>query len=124
MKTLILDIARWRCGKNSYFSLGRGCTSLLNYSGYMCCLGQFAEQLGVPPIAMLDEPSFDGINAKPIKGLSYKRNGCICNTKLSRKAMEINDNELTTPKQKVKQLKELFAKYGYKIKLKNAHLLK
>lgn len=39
----VLDVSKW-VTPNS----GKGEIQLLNNEGYMCCLGQFSEQLGVP----------------------------------------------------------------------------
>lgn len=44
-----LDLSKWRCGDNSPNDdcrLGDGETKMLNKHGFMCCLGQFAEQRG------------------------------------------------------------------------------
>lgn len=43
---LMLDRSKWRCG--TFYANGSGETELLNCHNYMCCLGQFAEQIGVP----------------------------------------------------------------------------
>lgn len=59
MKTLILKEAKWRCGDVTTNPIkeidgkkveidvcrGKGNTELKNKEGYMCCLGQFTQQL-------------------------------------------------------------------------------
>lgn len=42
-----LNLDTWVTGTGTSL-VGRGSSTLLNPQGYMCCLGQFAEQSGVP----------------------------------------------------------------------------
>ena len=136
MKTLILDEKKWRCGEyslNPENRRGKGRTRMKNYEGFECCLGQFSKQidktiknkhlLGYSNPARI---SFE--RNKTITGLSVKRNGTFELTKLATEAMNINDDSCTSVEQKVKDLKRIFSKNGYKIvfkpmkRTKNAHL--
>lgn len=122
MKTLILDEKTWRCGfgsKNPENKRGTGQTCLENTQGYKCCLGQFTKQLTTKrcKILNLSEPNelkvhVPLLNKKIIDDDGEPR---LVDTKLSTKAMFINDNQNTTVVHKVKQLKSLFSKRGVKI---------
>ena len=67
MAEFALHLKKWRCGRgtneryvegetdlSTVTSLGTGSSCLLNSNGYMCCLGQFAEQAGVPRYVLLN----------------------------------------------------------------------
>lgn len=121
MKTLKLDYNTWRCGgsigKNV---LGKGQVALLNDEGYMCCLGQFSLQLN-KTIKKEDMRSYSSpisLN-KSIELLTEQQPYGRINSTLSSNAMGINDNPHTTPEEKIKALKKLFTKEGYKISVIN-----
>lgn len=121
MKTLTLDVSKWRCGSDGDHRLGQGSTLLLNDEGFMCCLGQFSLQLS------------DGLQKQDITGLGEptetdklipylterEKGGDIVHTKVTDRAIFINDDSSTTPEVKIKQLTQLFEPLGYKIKVKN-----
>lgn len=120
MKKLILDYSTWRCGYNGPNKLGEGVTALLNKEGYMCCLGQFAKQLNsdvedeeLLNIGMPEELDID------IPLLVDKMMNCYNDTRVATKAANINDDSGTTPEEKIKKLKELFAQEGYEIEVIN-----
>lgn len=119
MKTLILDESKWRCGSDSKslkIRRGRGETRLLNKEGYMCCLGQFSLQLNKN---LRKEDIFHLFWTEDIEKkvplLNKKCNSYICSTKLAEKAIMINDSVFTTVEEKVKKLRGLFKKEGYRI---------
>lgn len=120
MKTLILDYSKWRSGAEGDNKVGEGKTKLLNSEGFMCCLGQFSTQLApeLSKNSILGESS-PAYLSKSIPGLSYKKIDIIKDTPLSNKAIEINDNEDTTPERKIVLLRKLFRSKGYKIKVIN-----
>lgn len=109
MKTLTLDLKKWRCGANGQNQLGAGRTRLLNKEGFMCCLGQFSLQLGATELDILDwgKPSSAGLSIPEL------------NDNLSYDAIGINDNERLTTEQRIAELKELFSKHGFEIKVIN-----
>lgn len=121
-KQLILDYSKWRCGGIKIYknSLGEGLTRLENNEGFQCCLGQFSLQLNNTiknqDIINLGGPRF--INKK-IPLLSIKLKGDYKNTMLAYKAININDSTVTTPAQKIKELRKLFLTKGYTIKVIN-----
>jgi len=122
-KTLILNYSKWRCGGDSINKIGRGDTYLRNSSGFECCLGQFAKQLGDiknKDILCVGYP--DGLDIKiPLLNIKEKigesEGCCFTNTPLADKAAKINDSDNTTPAEKITALRKLFAKKGYKILL-------
>lgn len=48
MNQLIIDRAKWRTGNFGRNRTGVGNTQLLNDDGYMCCLGFYCLQAGIP----------------------------------------------------------------------------
>lgn len=123
MKRIIINESKWICGspENYYESneknqLGEGRTALLNYRGFMCCLGQAALQINRSlqerDIKELELPS--DLNVV-IRALSKRANGKIVNTKLSQRASTINDDPTTSVAEKKRLLRKLFAKSGYKL---------
>lgn len=131
MKTLILDYSKWRCGGNfsgsEGASLGKGYTALLNSKGFMCCLGQFSPQLveGVDKKEfikdMLGIPIPSRIKTKRIipKLTWQKSSGDLSLTKLSVKAIEINDGMLSTVEEKISQLRKLLKENELKLRVIN-----
>ena len=127
-KTLTLDYAKWVHGNSSE---KRGDSALLNDEGYQCCLGQFAQQAGVSRKDMKreDGPSaltcaITNLSTRPSEKTikSRLRVGLRAwpkSTKLTSRAITINDSYDTTIAKKVSKLRKLFASYGYTIKLKN-----
>jgi len=118
MIELKLDYNTWKCGGDPFDTsdaqdypnvLGKGQTLLLNKNGYMCCLGQFASQLGVDTSLLKGAGEPDEINIDDTIVLLTKRDDMdrIRNTDFSKKAIEINDNKRTTPLEKIAQLKAL-----------------
>lgn len=110
---------KWRCGdtgKFGYESHGVGSTALLNDEGYMCCLGQCANQLGVRKQKLLDRSTPEDIDFVLYK----KRNIPVLtilghDSKFSMHAIEINDESNTTLEQKEKLLKRLFSKFKHQV---------
>lgn len=123
-KTLVLDYSTWRCGGNrGKNKLGKGSTYLVNDQGFMCCLGQFTPQLNpsITPKQMKDCGEPDQIN-EDIPVLTKERDeeqDTIVNSELSTKAMTINDDEDTTPEEKIQELQYLFKEEGYEIQVVN-----
>lgn len=115
--TLILDYSKWRSGGFGYNQTGTDNVKLLNNQGYMCCLGQISLQLykNVSKELLLNNgyPStIEEINMPLLKEGSK-------NSEFTNKAILINDNESTTPKEKIAKLKSLFGQYGYHLKVIN-----
>lgn len=121
-KTLTLDVSKWRCGITAFDKenrTGEGTTYLLNDYGYMCCLGQFALQFGASKEELLHN-SYPTSLSRNYPLISKKtKGGYIIETRFSDNAIHINDNESTTVKTKIKQLKSLCKEHGYKLKVIN-----
>jgi hypothetical protein len=118
-ETLTLDASIWRCGSKG--TEGKTAlhkmqdTSLLNYSGSMCCLGQFANQLGASKVQLktVVTPESTGLQ------LPLLTNREKLDSVFSKQAMQINDASTTTIGQKVRALSKLCSKYGVKLITKN-----
>lgn len=115
---LVLDYSKWRCGLNSNNMVGLGETRLKNIQGFMCCIGQWCEQAGVPETQLLDitTPTYLKYFVPPFNkqdGLSFSA------SRFSIQAMKINDNMNTTPKEKIERLKELLISQGIELQVIN-----
>lgn len=127
MQTFIIDCARWVCGMGNMYTsktpevstsetenknrLGKRPTLLLNGTGHMCCLGQLAEQMGVPREKLygIGMPSkLDKESSRMLAGFLVTH-GNLAPTPLALAAVAVNDNEVTTVEQKIIALKRLFA---------------
>lgn len=123
MKELTLNYKVWRCGgtvpsSNPKNCHGEGVTALLNKNGYMCCLGQFALQLGADREEIIGRPYPTTIDKK-ISPLTKVELNTIVGTAFSEIAVDINDDDSTTIPEKIKALKKLCKKYKYKLKVIN-----
>lgn len=121
MNKLIISRSKWRIGRRSVNTKGQGETKLLNEEGYMCCLGFYALQQGIKKEEIFGKRSPQSIYSKTITNLSYKRNGIIHNTVFCSKAMDINDDEATTAKQKEELITRHFAKKGIEVVFKGRY---
>lgn len=111
---ITIDRSKWRTGDHGENATGKGETALINKQGYKCCLGFVAQQAG-PRQALkgIGEPS--GCQ-KHIKGLTVvNQYNNFKNTQLTFNAMNINDDESTTPRQKEKKLRTLFKNSPYQL---------
>ena len=124
-KKLVLDYDKWICGQGFVQEAivgnfqGEGDTALLNEEGYMCCLGQFYEQVGVDKDKLLGEGTPDDLDYD-VEALTYRDEvNILYNSQLASDAITINDNVKTTIQEKVIFLRELFADTGFEIEFIN-----
>lgn len=117
-KELVLDYDIWRsggpCHLKEFNIVGKGDTALLNSQGYMCCLGQFCQQAGVPRDSLQDKEYPDQLPNVPKLFVS---NGHM--TDLAGRAAEINDCRYSSVADRVVRLQKLFKQYKKTIVLKN-----
>lgn len=110
-----VDRATWRCGNYGPYKKGMGSTKLLNEEGFMCCLGQCALQLGATKEQILD--AF-GPTQLPMQ-LSFlsipSEDSGLTLTNLSIQAMNINDSNNFTPKNREELLIQAFARDGHEL---------
>ena len=117
-KKLILDYSKWRSGRGGINKVGEGPTTLLNSLGYMCCLGQWCQQLGIPDNELRGKQLPDGLNIE-VKPLNYKSTGIIFNSNFSEQAITINDETKSTPDEKIMLLNNLLASEGIELEVIN-----
>lgn len=119
----ILDVKRWRCGKEGYFRHGEGNTAMLNPEGYMCCLGHFAKQFGVP-----DDKLLSTINphhlASVLEGKKYdpamlSSSEANLNSDLACDLIRINDNPMTSMAEKIVSIREKLEAAGHELEVIN-----
>lgn len=113
-----INRATWRCGHNSdnpKNKHGWGLTHLCNTAGFMCCLGQIAEQLGLPQKSMIQiaEPCDTRRVMAPLTQKDAWDD--LDNTILSICAMRINDDTTTTLQEKEAALIKLFLSEGHEL---------
>jgi hypothetical protein len=121
MEKLVLDYSKWRCGSLGHNALGEGCTRLLNTEGYQCCLGQWCSQIGVPESSLLNRcrPADLNISICYLTEQLQLSDKIIYNTSLAKRLMLINDNTMTTPFKKIKELEELLSDHNIKLEVIN-----
>lgn len=115
---LILDYSKWRCGGNVGENvLGAGETRLLNEEGFCCCIGLWSKQLGASDedLMGIGDPSC----CKDQIPLFVDESKAYYNSKLANDCIDINDNILTTPEQKIIQLKERLNSEGIQLEVIN-----
>lgn len=101
-KQIKIDRSKWRCGSQNGpgYAHGKGKTMLLNSNGYMCCVGQMCEQLGIHRDSLLGVEvvhQLRGAEQKPLSGtlIGAKNSAGIGN--LIGKAYAINDDGEASP---------------------------
>jgi hypothetical protein len=124
-KRLFLDLSKWRCGGegDSSCKLGIGDVKLKNYDGYDCCLGLFTPQLNkkIDSGVLIDVAEPYEIKEKiPFLNIPSEE----CNTKLADRCININDNPISTIKEKIELLKKAWKPKGYDIFVKNPTKIK
>lgn len=101
---LILDYSKWRCGGDGENKLGAGDQRLLNSDGFMCAEGQWHMQSGATRDQLLcNTPASEALDPYPF----------------SIGAIHINDDEDTSPEDKIVLLTELLAKEGIELEVIN-----
>lgn len=118
MKKFILDYSKWRCGLRGENKVGEGHTRLLNEEGFMCCLGQFSLQSGAKEENIIGV-GYPSMTSLLLNGLTTTDHGIIKNSAFSNLAIPINDNEFTTPEEKIKRLTTLCKEHGYELEVIN-----
>lgn len=126
---LTIDRSKWRTGSDGPHHTGKGLTQLLNKQGFMCCLGFRCNQMGVlkkdllgksEPNDLSDEYDIpDLVEDKPIYdwlGAMYYEN-----TDFTREAIQINDDNSLTKKERERRIKEHFQKINVKVIFKNKY---
>lgn len=126
MKQLIIDRAKWRTGGEGYHHTGIGDTQLLNDDGYMCCLGFYCLQAGIPSEKILNVGEPDDIinvrefydKSEDISFLLLDRDhddDSMINTDFVNTAIRINDKESITPDEREKMIKDHFKYMGIEV---------
>jgi len=143
----VLDIAKWRSGGDDYgdYIFGEGTTQLLNEEGYMCCLGQFSQQLGVNKKKLLNrslpqELKYKKTSTGKIISVSYNKlvgllldkhkqvfdgltHTTYCDSELTGSLVRINDNEEISPTERVNEIRAILEENGHTLVVKNENLL-
>ena len=91
MKTLRINRAKWRCGKNHYNWHGQGTTMLLNKEGFMCCLGFRCRLSGATSHDLLNTCTPEAMARH--RPLLLVKDGYA--TLFTRRAIFINDGDMT-----------------------------
>lgn len=121
-KKFILDYAKWHCGDNDKGNgLGLGKVALLNDQGYMCCLGQWCNQLGAP-LEMLKGNGEPGELRMLLEPFNYSHDEdslSMHTSSLASDCIGINDDPNTTPFDKIEQLKSLLKDKGIELEVIN-----
>lgn len=115
----IIDYSKWRAGGAGRYQIGEGETQLLNDEGFMCCLGQVTLQI-CPEMKKEDILGYC-TPAGQLKQIKYLTNnfGSVCNSRLTRDAMEINDEADLETKKRIERLSGLFIMNGHALEFIN-----
>ena len=115
---LIRDYGKWRCGDdNGNNILGEGETMLLNDEGYSCCLGQFSKQLGASDSHLRNcyYPCDMGFKIP----LFIDDKILWMGNDLSHDCVRINDDNSTTPEEKIILLTDRLKQEGIQLEVIN-----
>jgi hypothetical protein len=115
---VIIDRAKWRTGDKGENRTGEGTTALLNPEGYLCCLGFICKAYGCDDKEILrsGEPCEVGQHIIDLVDLFNEDDEkYFYNSDLTDAAININDNDETTPEEKELALLELFKDSSYNL---------
>jgi hypothetical protein len=123
----VIDRAKWRCG-GGWRQRGKGLTMLQNTEGYMCCLGQFCDQLGVPDLEGLyvpsDVPEYRNTQIRDVlveDGGIGPEGPWFNETRFSDLAIGINDNRSISDQEREKELTELCIRHGHTLRFEGEY---
>ncbi len=131
MTDYVLDISKWRCGDSGKHLVNAlhpsEITSMMNSTGHMCCLGQFAKNMGVSLEILRRSTSPCGVvNCLTYRtGNIYDDNFVVLsdtgrviygiNTPLADQLMRINDDTETTIEAKIKNIGDTLVTNGHSL---------
>ncbi len=118
MKKVLIDRSHWRNARQDRFAHSFGETFLLNDEGYSCCLGFACQQLGGVQKYEMNNicfPSDLNFKVTSLNEPSKRYESCFVDTRLSQKAIHINDDRHLSDEDREKALKSLFSKYSIKL---------
>lgn len=124
LKVFRLSLKEWLRG-NSRNSELAGNRSELHHRGTdtFCCLGMYAVQCGIPRGELTGRSYPASLVSSYVRELPedyaplVSRRSNSGNSGLAEKAMRINDSDRTTDTQKIKALRPIFRKLGYRIEV-------
>jgi hypothetical protein len=123
MQKIVVDYNKWRSGGFGQYKVGEGGISLLNDEGYMCCLGfaclQLEPSLWPEKIRGYVEPQELDVNIESLTLEDEDGDHLYYNTLLSDAAIEINDDESTSPEEKIESLTKLFKEHNLELEFIN-----
>jgi len=114
MKQITITRSKWRCGGDGKHKLGEGETLLKNEQGFMCCLGQWVEQVR-PDINILYRgapQSTEGLIEGLTKTDEYED---IYLTDLASNMITVNDDEGLPQEEREEELTFLAKEEGYEL---------
>lgn len=122
MEKLIIDRTKWRTGSCGETATGKGDTALLNKEGFMCCLGFECLRRGFTEDEISGQPEpetmiFDDRFEKDRFGDMVNDSGH--NKSWVDQAISINDDILTTLKEKEEKIQKIFAGQGIEVEFIN-----
>jgi len=119
-KTFIIDRSKWRAGglyAANANCIGRGNTEMLNVEGFMCCLGQIADQCGVAKKHLLCASSPEIVRMElEFHNSKVPAKFKFLLGKIGDDAIHINDNDKESATAKQRRLKKLFNRHNISLK--------
>lgn len=127
LKVFRLSLKKWLRGNSDNFTEACGSALRDEDTGTYCCLGMFGVQCGISRRRLTgkDTPSELADTAKKAatlpadyqKLVSVYKNGKVKDSRTACLAVAINDDEKTDDAQKIKALRPIFRKLGYRIEV-------
>ncbi len=114
-----LDVSKWICGdgrSNAGNGVGEGPSRMLNYDGYMCCLGQFAKQEGCSEDELKHRLTPNEVGKYYSSVFQINR---TIDSALALGLMEINDAFETKVQTKIRNIRKKLKEHGHELRVIN-----
>lgn len=124
-----LDIATWRSGWFGQYQHGEGIVRMLNNEGFSCCLGQFALQRGLSQELLFHCAGPNDVAMflrEEGKEFQYDSNFVDVggeHTALASALIFANDDENSTARERVENIRTALENAGHTLTVINEHLL-
>lgn len=119
MKKLVIDRSKWRTGQRGENASGDGITMLLNFEGYMCCLGFFCNASGIHREDLVGVGAPDELDKQFFSKIPLLISEVNIRSQFTDIAIEINDNEDMCREEREDQIRVHFASEGIKVEFIN-----
>ena len=127
LKVFRLSLKKWLRANSDNYETAGGSALRDDKTGTYCCLGMFAVQCGISPRRLTERgtPSELAKTKGDVAALPedyqklvvVRKSGAVRESPLANSAMDINDDDKTDDEQKIRKLRPIFRKLGYRIEV-------